>query len=245
MTQPDPALRPESRRRRPGRVAAGLGALTAAALVVVPTILWSGDDDARQDHRTAVAPTPTGSRDASSSPSARPDRGSLRTPQGRVAGEWESEPPRGEVLVVGTAGRFEEVFYATSFHGHTVLARGLRDGDRLLRTMVVFGTVDVADTDDIVLYGGDVLGLPGDPVDTTGGRYLVLGLVRGDADLTVTYDGTTRAVVRRSTEVAPGFTAFYDAADWQDGWSPIELAPLRIRSSTGARADVRRDSWTG
>lgn len=248
------ALRAAGRRRLAVRRAATVvAAAVVVAVVALGTSLVTGDDAARPDDPVATQPTAstpppvTETSDSEPPPSRAPDRleqGELTTPQGRVGGEWEAAPPLGEVLVVGRSGAYDEVFYAIASDGPTMLARGLRDGDRILRTSVVFGTVDAEGTDAILLYGGDVLGLPGDPVDTTGGRYLVLGLVSGDVDVTVTpQGGARRPVTGRSAALAPGFTAFYDSGAWQDGWDPVQLAPLRVQTSAGASAFVRTDSF--
>ena len=101
-------------------------------------------------------------------------------------------------------------------------------------------------TEDIQLYGGDVLGERGPDERVERGRYLVVGSVRGDVALSVTGpDGHTRPVSGTSTSVLPGYTVFYDSGAWGKSWDQVQLAPLVIGTDDGRGADVRSDSWTG
>ena len=90
------------------------------------------------------------------------------------------------------------------------------------------------DTDGIQLYGGDVLGERGPDERVEGGRYLVVGSVRGDVAVGVTGpDGLSRPVTGTSTSVLPGYTVFYDSGAWGEGWDQVQLAPLVIVTDDG------------
>jgi hypothetical protein len=174
---------------------------------------------------------------------ATPTPTSPTKPQKSVAGEWEDGELLGEPLVVEADLPFAEILYAARRRGATFVATGAREGDLILRTIVV---TMPDDTDDIQLYGGDVLGERGSDERVEQGRYLVVGSVRGDIALSVTGpDGHARPVTGTSTSVLPGYTVFYDSGAWGDGWDQVQLAPLVIVTDDGREADVRADSWTG
>jgi len=164
-------------------------------------------------------------------------------PQKPIAGEWEDGELLGEPLVVEADLPFADILYAARGRDATYVATGAREGDLILRTIVAT-TPD--DTDDIQLYGGDVLGERGPDERVMGGRYLVVGSVRGDVAVGVTgRDGQSRPVTGTSTSVLPGYTVFYDIGDWGKGWDQVQLAPLVFVTDDGRQASVRSVSWTG
>ncbi|GAA5146055.1 hypothetical protein GCM10023340_16390 [Nocardioides marinquilinus] len=240
------------------RLAAG-----AAALVVVGTaavsaaVLVGGDEPTGSGVATDPSPTPpSASPTPTSTPTVRTgpvaprppetlEKGRLQTPLGYVNGEWEAAPPLGEVLTVGRAGRYDEVLYGADLDGEPVLVRGLRDGDRLLRVFVPL-TPQGLRRDDVALYDGFLLGLPGDPVDTTGGYYLLQGVARGDVTFSISAPGEQpRPVTGSSTEVIEGYTVFYDVGDWRQGWDPLKAAPLTLTTDADRTVDVREVTYTG
>ena len=93
-------------------------------------------------------------------------------PQKSVAGEWEDGELLGEPLVVEADLPFAEILYAARGRDATFVATGAREGDLILRTIVV---TMPDDTDDIQLYGGDLLGERGPDERVERGRYLLIG----------------------------------------------------------------------
>ena len=89
-------------------------------------------------------------------------------PQKPFAGEWEDRALLGEPLVVEADLPFAEILYAARGRDTTYVATGAREGDLILRTIVV--TMPDG-TDDIQLYGGDVLGERGPDERVERGRY--------------------------------------------------------------------------
>ena len=164
-------------------------------------------------------------------------------PQKSVAGEWEDGELLGEPLVVEGDLPFAEILYAARGRDATYVATGAREGALILRTIVM---TRPDDTDDIQLYGGDVLGERGPDERVKGGRYLVVGSVRGDVAVGVTGpDGLSGPVAGTSTSVLPGYTVFYDIGAWGKSWDQVQLAPLVIVTDDGRQASVRSVSWTG
>jgi hypothetical protein len=160
-----------------------------------------------------------------------------------VAGEWEDGELLGEPLVLEADLPFADIVYAARGRDATYVATGLRDGERIFRTIVA--TLQ-SGADGIQLYGGDVLGKRGPGERVERGRYLLVGSVRGDVAVEVTGpDGLTRPVTGTSASVLPGHTVFYVCGDWGDDWDQVQLAPLVIATDDGHEADVRSDSWTG
>ena len=68
-----------------------------------------------------------------------------------------------------------------------------------------------------------MLGERGPDERVKGGRYLVVGLVRGDVAVGVTgQDGLSRPVTGTSTSVLPGYTVFYDTGAWGESWDQVQ-----------------------
>ena len=202
-----------------------------------------GRGDVRVAGRVRIAAPATGRPDGDGDAVVVADPTPAK-PQKPIAGEWEDGELLGEPLVVEADLPFAEILYAARGRDTTYVATGAREGDLILRTIVV--TMPDS-TDDIQLYGGDVLGERGPDERVERGRYLVVGSVRGDVALSVTGpDGHTQARARAtSTSVLPGYTVFYDSGAWGKSWDQVQLAPLVIVTDDGREADVRSDSWTG
>ena len=184
----------------------------------------------------STAPDPAAVRQTAT-PSSSPK------PEKPFAGEWEDGELLGEPLVVEANLPFAEILYAARGGDATYVATGAREGGLILRTIVM---TMPDDTDDIQLYGGDVLGERGPDERVERGRYLLVGSVRGDVALSVTGpDGHVRPVTGRSSLVLPGHTVFYDTGAWGKSWDQVQLAPLVIVTDDGRLASVRSVSWTG
>jgi hypothetical protein len=123
---------------------------------------------------------------------------------------------------------------------------GVRDGDRILRTIQALSPETVREPDGVDLYGGDVRGERGPNDRVADGTYLLVGSVPGDVEVSVAAPGESpRPVTGSSTETLRGFTVFYDVGDWEDEWDQVQLAPLTVTTSNGSRVAVRARSWTG
>ena len=180
---------------------------------------------------------------ASPSHEDTPQPGEVTVAGTTIVGEWEDGELLGEPLTVEAGVDFADIVYAAHGRDATYVATGVRDGDRILRTIVA---TTPRGTDGIQLYGGDVLGERGPDERVARGRYLLVGTVSGDVAVSVTRpDGRQRPVTGASTTVLPGHTVFYDTGAWDEGWDQVQLAPLVIVTDDGRRAGVRSASWTG
>lgn len=138
----------------------------------------------------------------------------------------ESGTVVGEVLPMGTFEGDTEVLYAARLRGTDlrtgegaevdVLMAGIDDGT-LRRTVWALQPGTEPGDPDVRLYGGTKAADP----DGQGFHYGVIGYVAGEHDVVeVTLpDGSTRPVSGSSTQVLPGWTAFYDTGAWQEDWS--------------------------
>jgi hypothetical protein len=194
----------------------------------------------------APASTPTSVVEAprpTPDPAPRPRSGEVSVGGHTINGEWEDGELLGEPLLLEAGVDFADIVYAARGRDATYVATGVRDGDRILRTIVA---TTPSGTDGIQLYGGDVLGERGPDERLERGRYLLVGTVKGDVTLSVTRpDGRRRPVTGASTSVLPGHTVFYDSGAWDEDWDQVRLAPLVIVTDDGRRAGVRSASWTG
>ena len=184
-----------------------------------------------------------GTPQASPSHEDTPQPGEVTVAGTTVGGVWEDGELLGEPLTVGAGVDFADIVYAARGRDTTYVATGVRDGDRILRTIVA---TTPSGRDGIQLYGGDVLGERGPDERVAGGTYLLVGTVTGDVTVSVTQpDGRRRPVTGASTSVLPGHTVFYDTGAWGEGWDQVQLTPLVIVTDDGRQAGVRSVSWTG
>lgn len=180
----------------------------------------------------------------------------MKYPGGVVHGLWEDGERLGDALDRGVVDGRREILFAarrpyvnpgeTEVVEETYVATGMRDGQRVLRTISALTPETETAPDGMDLYGGNLLGERDADESVEDGSYLLLGAIPGDVDVSVTGpDGTSRPVTSVSTTVLTGDTVFYDKAAWDAGWSPIEAAQLTVSTSDGNRVDVRERSWVG
>lgn len=202
------------------------------------------------DATTSGDTSPSGTRTAQTEPSKPakfPEPGEVEVAGTRVTGEWEDGELLGEPLDLGPAGLpYAQLLYAARRPDVNAVSVGVRDDDRILRSIQALTPEAVTEPDGIDLYGGGVLGERGPDERVADGSYLLIGSVSGDVEVMVTHpDGSTHSVTGSSTEVLRGFTVFYDVGDWEDGWDQVQLAPLTVTTNDGRSVAVRERSWTG
>ncbi|MDN4160552.1 hypothetical protein [Nocardioides abyssi] len=207
----------------------------AAALASLATLAACGSSGGAASEPTAPpeAPASTPAASSSAAPEAPGrERAELPLPGGSdKVGEWEDGPVAGEVVVLRRVGPYDEVLYAAG--SPAAVAVGLRDGDRVLRTI----TTSTPEGDAMHLYGGERM---------PDGTFRVVGAVPGDVAVTVGEGSSpVRPATGASDQVLPGWTVFHEQGPWDDRWDPLQLAPLTITTDDGRSVDVRRRSWTG
>lgn len=234
--------------------------LVAAALAWGSLLGGCGAADADQvdDGASSARPSASGVAPAevATPPQPRPEPGRVRVPGGVVVGVWEDGEPLGEHLDLGLVDGRPEILYAArppdpanggreAAEG-TYVATGVREGSRILRTIVALTPERESAPDGIDLYGGNALGDRGPDESVEDGSYLIAGSAPGDVEVTVAGpDGRPRPVTGSSTQMLPGYTVFYDKGPWGEDWDQVRLAPLTVTTSDGHRVDVRARSWVG
>jgi hypothetical protein len=108
-------------------------------------------------------------------PAPRPRSGEVSVGGHTINGEWEDGELLGEPLLLEAGVDFADIVYAARGRDATYVATGVRDGDRILRTIVA---TTPSGTDGIQLYGGDVLGERGPDERVARGRGLGPGTAR-------------------------------------------------------------------
>ena len=203
-----------------------------AAVTLLASLAACGAGGTEASSEPSTTPTPTATTAAASTAPPGREPGELPLPGGSdKVGEWEDGPVAGEVVVLRRVGPYDEVLYAAGSPPAVVV--GLRDGDRLLRTI----TTSSPEGDAMHLYGGERM---------PDGTFRVVGAVPGDvADTEGDGSSSPRPVTGASGEVLPGWTVFHEQGPWDDRWDPVRLAPLTITTDDGRSLGVRRGSWTG
>ncbi len=190
---------------------------------------------------------PASPDEAPTTPAVTPQqRGEAPLPGGgSLVGTWEAGTVLGEVERVGTQDGYERVLYAAESisedgEPHTCVSVGVRVDDRILRFLCAVTPLDDGDKE---LWGGGRYEEIG-ATDVAGPGYLVVGSAEGDVDVSVAEPGAEpRAVTGRSTSVLPDHTVFYDQGAWDEGWDPLQLAPLTVTTSAGDSLSVPKDSY--
>lgn len=259
-TTPPPdlaALRTGGRRHLRRRRLAGVAVTVAVvAAVAVPAAVVSGRDDDRAGRLPATTTTAT----TSPTPTAAPDDAEVTDPDpppvtaeeegevelsdgSRQGGTWEGADVLGATIRLTSLKGFERVLYARrEAAGDICLAVGLRVGRRILRLLCAVTPADPA-TERFVMWGGARIA-EGIEDDDLRPHYLLVGVVEGDTEVSVAAAGQApRAVTTRRTDVLPGSTVFVDEAPWDEGWDPLQLAPLIVTTGSGLRLEVPTRSY--
>ena len=228
---------------------AGVAAAACVAVlgaVTVPNLIGPSNDT-----RPGPAGTPTAGQTDPASPEDPPsiEQGDIKTSEGAsVTGEWEDGEMLGEPIVIGAVEGHQEILYAArrtfadSVGGKptTYVATGLRDGERVLRTVLALQPTVVDEADGVDLYGGFRTEWPYDTPS-----YRVIGSVKGDLEVRFAEAGfPDRPATQSSTTILPGYTVFYDQAEWNPSWDVLKTAPLTVLIGD-ERVDVRTRSWEG
>ncbi|HXH79973.1 hypothetical protein [Nocardioides sp.] len=225
------------------RIMTGLAALAVVAAIGIPAALFS----LSQPTADGIGPGSSG-RDA---PDEKAVCGVVSCigpgSQGREMGKVI-----GEVLAMGTfEGGETEVLYAARVPGFDlrtseeaevdVLMAGIDDGT-LRRTVWALQPGTEPRDFPVRVYGG----LKHADEDGAGHHYGIIGYAAGEHDVVeVTLpDGSTRPVTGTSTEVLPGWTAFYDTGAWPDEWTGSR-AELTYSVPGGASCSVERCGSAG
>lgn len=237
-------------RRR--RTMIGAGVAAAALAVVIPTtIVATSGDDPKSDPHTPVAtdqsspPTDPTTPPAEPKPTkpSWPEETTVPLPNGdNAAVVIEDGEILGEVVKIGTWNGYDEVIYAARRqdpgvkHPTTYVADAIRVGDQLMQ---VSYPMEVGKDEGVWMQGGEdrrSISAPEDP------GYRLLGIASGERDVTVSLDGGPgKAPTVSSTDVLPGITVFVVSGPWQDGWDPLQAAPIVV-TVDGKDYDARKVS---